>query len=166
MVEVGVYHGGSARFIADTLLASRRRPRLYLCDTFAGHARTDPELDTTHHNAHKFEDANVDDTAAYVADYEKAQVVVGDIVETSEKLAEERFAFVHVDVDVYPATDFCLRFFSPRLAEGAVLVIDDYGFLTCPGSKRAADDFIEDHPEFRLFHLLTGQAIIYQSRAN
>ncbi len=90
--------------------------------------------------------------------------MVGDIIETAPvALAHEpSFALVHVDVDVYPPTEFCLRVFAPRLARGAWLVVDDYGFLTCPGAKKAVDDFIAASPDFGMLHLLTGQAVIYR----
>jgi hypothetical protein len=89
---------------------------------------------------------------------------VSDIVEISPRLDEDSFGFVHLDVDVYPTTVFCLRFFAPRLAEGAVMIIDDYGVITCV--KRAADEFVAEFPQFRLWHLLTGQAILSRIAPN
>jgi predicted O-methyltransferase YrrM len=160
IIEIGTYRGGSARFIAETLQADGRTPVFYVCDTFAGHAQTDPAIDTFHHGVGKFEEVSAEATAQYLSGYPAVRLIVGDIVETSTLLTDESFGFVHLDVDVYPTTAFCLRFFAPRLAADAVMVIDDYGFLTCPGVKRAADDFIAEYPQFRLFHLLTGQAIL------
>lgn len=163
-VEVGTYKGGSARFIAEAFRRAGRQERLYVCDTFTGHPRTDPTLDPTHHGSHKFQDTSAESVAAYLAEYPNVEVVVGDIVETHRLLRRARFGLVHIDVDVYPATDFCLRFFAPRLADGGVIVVDDYGFLTCPGAKRAVDDFIAEGTEFRMFHLLTGQALVFRQR--
>jgi hypothetical protein len=162
MIEIGAYLGGSARFIIDTLQAAGRTPRFYVCDTFAGHADTDAAIDTSHHGADKFERASAQDTSAYLAaaGYPALDLVVGDIVETSAQIDEESFSFVHLDVDVYPTTDFCLRHFAPRLADDALMVIDDYGFITCPGVKRAVDGFVAECPQYRLFHLLSGQALL------
>lgn len=162
IVEVGTYSGGSAKFIGEALRYTGRSPRFYVCDTFNGHPRTDPTIDTVHHGSHKFQDISAEAVAEYLADHSNIEIVVGDIVETSAQLARESFGFVHIDVDVYPATDFCLRFFAPRLASGAVIVVDDYGFLTCPGAKKAVDEFIAQAPDFRLFHLLTGQAVLFR----
>ena len=102
--------------------------------------------------------------AEYLAPHSNVQLVVGDICETAaHQLAHEsEFALVHVDVDVYPATDFCLRFFAPRLARGAFLIVDDYGFTTCPGAKKAVDDFTDAHCEFGMLHLLSGQAVLFR----
>lgn len=163
VVEVGTCRGGSARLISETFKGEGRSPRFYVCDTFAGHPRTDSTFDTVHHGAGKFANASAAETAEYLSGYRNLEILEGDIVETGAQLADESFGFVHVDVDVYPATDFCLRFFAPRLAQAALLVIDDYGFLTCPGAKRAADQFIAEFPDFRLIHLLSGQAIVFRA---
>ncbi len=160
IIEIGSYLGGSARFISETLQASGRAPRFYVCDTFAGHAQTNPTIDTSHHQAGKFEDVSAEANAEYLSGYPALELVVGDIAETGPRLDEDSFGLVHLDVDVYPTTVFCLRFFAPRLAEGAVMVIDDYGVITCPGVKKAADEFVAEFPQFRLWHLLTGQAIL------
>jgi O-methyltransferase len=160
IAEVGVYRGGSARFIGETLRRAGRSPRFYLCDTFTGHPRVDPEIDREAHAHQKFQDTSLEAVRSYLGDFDNIEIIVGDIVETAARLAAESFGFAHIDVDVYPATDFCVRFFAPRLAAGAVMVIDDYGFVTCPGAKKAVDDFIAETPGFRLFHLLSGQALL------
>ena len=36
-------------------------------------------------------------------------------------------------------------------------------FATCPGVKKAVDNFIADSPDFKLFHLLTGQALLFRT---
>lgn len=163
-VEVGTYKGGSAKFIAETLRRAGRAPTFYVCDTFTGHARVDQERDSVHRTATKFLDTSAEDVAAYLAGCNNVQIIAGDIIETSARLAHEHaYGFVHVDVDVYPATDFCLRFFAPRLATGALLIVDDYGFLTCPGAKKAVDDFVAENHAYRLLHLLTGQALVYRA---
>jgi predicted O-methyltransferase YrrM len=160
-IEIGSYRGGSARFIADALAAHGTSVELYVCDTFAGHAEVDPEIDRTHKaSSARWDEASAEEVARYLADRPGVEVVAGDIVETSRSLPDRPYGFVHVDVNVYPATSFCLRHFGVRLAPGATLVLDDYGHTTCPGVKRAADEFIAEFPEFRLWHLLTGQAII------
>ena len=36
------------------------------------------------------------------------------------------------------------------MQRGAVIVYDDYGFPTCPGARKAVDDFFADKPEMPL----------------
>ncbi len=54
---------------------------------------------------------------------------------------DESFAFVHVDVDLYPSVKDALDFFWPRLLNGGIMIFDDYGFPTTPGAKKAIDEF-------------------------
>ena len=67
---------------------------------------------------------------------------------------------VHIDVDVYPVTKFCLEFFADHTIPGSVIIVDDYGFITCKGAKKATDEFVAANPNFKLFHLVTGQALV------
>ena len=70
-----------------------------------------------------------------------------------------RFCFVHVDVDLYEPTLDSLRFFYPRLNPGGMLVCDDYGFESCPGARRAVDEFMAGRPE-AVVHAPTGQCFL------
>jgi hypothetical protein len=64
--------------------------------------------------------------------------VEGDIRETASRFTDQHaFGMVHIDVDVHPITEFCLEFFAPRVVIGATIVVDDYGFKTCKGVKKA-----------------------------
>jgi O-methyltransferase len=161
VIEIGVHRGGSARFIGDTLRAFGRELPFYVCDTFKGHVVVDPEVDGRHAVGKQFSRVDVAQVAEYLQDLPFIRLLEGDIRETSAHMAAEyAFGFVHLDVDVYPVTRFCLDFFGARLVPGAMLVVDDYGFKTCPGAKRAVDEFVAANPRFRLLHLLTGQAVL------
>jgi len=67
---------------------------------------------------------------------------------------------VHVDVDLFEPTAARLEFFYPRLVSGGMIVCDDYGFTTCPGARKACDDFCAKTPQQTVIHLTTGQGII------
>jgi hypothetical protein len=162
VIEVGSYKGGSAKFLAGALKVHQASPRLFVCDTFQGHARVDADIDGPH-AAKGFTATSAEAVAAYLSDYPFVELLVGDIVETSARLQDLVFGFVHIDVDVYPPTAFCLEFFSQRLAPGAWIVVDDYGVVTCPGAQKAVDDFVRDHRSFAKVHLLTGQAIVFRA---
>ena len=76
-----------------------------------------------------------------------------------EAAAEQRFSFVHLDVDLYEPTRDALSFFHPRLVAGGILLCDDDGFLTCPGARRAVDEFVAAIGA-RVVRLPTGQAYL------
>lgn len=68
--------------------------------------------------------------------------------------------FMHLDVDIYESTRCALEFLDHRLVKGGVVVVDDYGFVTCPGVKRAVDEFVLDKPRYFSLQLPTGQNVL------
>jgi len=77
-----------------------------------------------------------------------------------DKVSSRHFSFVHVDVDLYQPTKDSLAFFYPRLVPGGILLCDDYGYHTCPGARKAFDEFAATTPEQSVVHLPTGQGFI------
>jgi O-methyltransferase len=160
VIEIGTYKGGSALFLHDSLRLRGKSNRLYVCDTFKGHPVVEESVDGEHKVYEGFSDVSVEDVEVYLSDCVDLEIVVGNIMETASRIPDKPVGFMHIDVDVYPATKFCLECFCPRLVNGGVAVIDDYGFVTCEGAKIAVDEYVSAHPEFRLFHLTTGQAVL------
>jgi O-methyltransferase len=161
VAEIGVYRGGSAWFVADALRRRGREMPFYVCDTFRGHVEVDEDLDGLHRPGVQFTRVKAEKVAKYLRGFPFVRVEVGDIRETAPTFAAENaFGLVHLDVDVYPITRFCLEFFGPRIVPGGVIVADDYGTTTCEGVKKAVDEFGAANPGFRIFHLLTGQAVV------
>jgi hypothetical protein len=85
----------------------------------------------------------------------------GWIPECFSGVEEHLFSFVHIDVDLFQPSLDSLQFFYPRVVSGGIIVLDDYGFETCPGEKAAADEFMLDKAE-RIVHLPTGQGVIFK----
>ena len=161
VAEVGVYRGGSAWFVAEALRLHGRELRFYACDTFQGHVEVDETIDGLHEAGLQFVEVKVEKVAKYLRRFPFVQVVQGDIRETALTFESERaFGLVHLDVDVYPIMCFCLDFFAPRMAPAGTMVVDDYGTTTCEGVKKAVDEFAARNVNFRVLHLLTGQALV------
>lgn len=159
LAEVGTYRGGSAKFIVDTLRQKGYENPFYIFDTFEGHAVVDESIDGKHRIG-TFEDTSYEKVKAYLS-LPNVIIYKGDFFKTAEHIEKiVNFGMVHIDVDVYPATKFCLDFFASRTIPGSVIIVDDYGFVTCKGAKKATDEFIRSHPNFKLFHLVTGQALV------
>lgn len=51
-------------------------------------------------------------------------------------------------------------FRSPRVVLGATIVVDDYGFTTCRGVKKAVDEFVARSGRFWAMPLLTARAVL------
>jgi hypothetical protein len=159
LAEVGTYRGGSAKFIMETLKQNGHENPFYVFDTFEGHAVVDESIDGEHRIG-TFEDTSYEKVKAYIS---SPNVIIhkGDFLKTAEHIEKiTNFGMVHIDVDVYPATKFCLEFFAGRTIPGSIIILDDYGFITCKGAKKAADEFVGSNPHFKLFHLATGQALV------
>jgi hypothetical protein len=75
------------------------------------------------------------------------------------EVADRRFSFLHIDVDLYQPTLASVSFFYQRMNSGGLMLFDDYGFATCPGARRAIDEFFADKPE-PIIDLPTGQALV------
>jgi len=77
-------------------------------------------------------------------------------------VSNETFRLVHIDVDLYQPTMDSLAFFYPRLSNSGVIVLDDYGFTTCPGAYKAVKTFMsENRLSQHLIMLTTGQGLLF-----
>jgi O-methyltransferase len=163
--ECGVYHGGTAMLLARVLNERRgdRGPRLHLFDTFEGMPETDPQKDR--HRGGDFADSSMARVSARLEESAPGIAVfhIGLIPETFSGLEDHRIAFAHVDVDIFRSVADCCEFIHPRLVPGGFMIFDDYGFPSCPGARKAVDDFFADKAEVPLV-LPTGQAIVFRSR--
>jgi O-methyltransferase len=132
IAEVGVYRGGSARLICEV----RGTRTLYLFDTFEG-------LPVTNHLDSLFGAgqyaASFEAVQAYLSKFPNIHIYKGLFPATSGPVADKRFSFVHLDVDLYQPTRDALDFFYPRLNAGGMFLIHDY--LWAEGVRRAVQEF-------------------------
>ena len=84
----------------------------------------------------------------------------GWIPQTFAGLEKERFAYVHVDVDLYQPVKDSLNFFYERLSPGGIIQIDDYNFLDWPGAHKAVDEFLPKAKPSFFFELPLGGAFL------
>lgn len=158
--ECGVYKGGTAFLIAYTLVnESIEDKRLHLFDTFTGMPAI-AEEEPTGFKEGDFGDTSLDAVNDYLRPFPLVVFHPGVIPETFEEVEDRRFAFVHMDVDLYRTTTDCCNFFYDRMVSGGVIVFNDYGLFYFQNSeKRAVDEFFNDKPETPI-SLPTGQCIV------
>ena len=94
-----------------------------------------------------------------LADFDNYTALAGWIPERFDEVRELEFSFVHVDVDLYEPTRDTIDFFYSRVSSNGIMLFDDYGFKSCPGAKKAIDEFFKTRPE-NVISLPTGQALI------
>ena len=151
MAEVGVYQGCSARIIS---LASDGAP-LHLFDTFAGLPAPDADEHARMRKGHYA--ASLASVKTYLADREQVSFYAGLFPETAQPVADRRFSFVHLDVDLKSSTLGCLEFFYERMLPGGIILTHDYSYLD--GVRAAFDEFLQGRPE-RAIELPSSQAML------
>jgi O-methyltransferase len=167
VAECGVWRGGSvlAMILALQELGVDDRD-VYLFDTFEG--MTEPtEHDVSRHEPPALETwtaareadsvpwdglfrpdvFNEDAVRALVLSSgypeERVHFVRGPVEDTVPGHAPDRLALLRLDTDWYESTRHELEHLYPRLSDGGVLIIDDYGHWE--GSRRAVDEYFGQH---------------------
>lgn len=163
IVEVGVYKGGGSYFISSLLKELfDSKVNLYCVDTFEGHSKID--LKNSNHDVHCpswFSDTTFENVKAYLNDFAFVKVIKNRIQDCEELFEGKIIHFAHLDVDLYQPMLFSLHFFSNKLPQGGIILVDDFGFVTCPGVRKAVSEFMENNPAiFYKFELSTGQCLL------
>lgn len=175
IVECGVWRGGSMMAVAKTLLALNDTSRtLYLFDTFEGMPEP-TEHDVSQSGASaltKFARrarnnqssdwcfASLQDVQAGMASTgypaDKVRFVKGMVEDTLPAQAPERVAVLRLDTDWYESTRHELEQLYPRLAEGGMLIVDDYADWL--GAKKAVDEYLAEHSPALFLHRIDDSA--------
>lgn len=130
--ELGCYRGGSALAMARAAPAKLLR----LFDTFAG-LPADDVGEGIHKQGHFA--APLEGVQKLLAG-QRVEYHVGRFPATAAGLAEERYACVHVDGDLYETTRDAIAYFWPRLVPGGRMVFDDLDWPDTPGVARALQE--------------------------
>jgi O-methyltransferase len=153
--ECGVYEGAGSYLIGGH--AARLGRRHHLFDSFEGLSQPET-IDGTYwrRGAMSVPEERVRER---LKDLDNLHFWRGWIPERFYEVADRRFSFLHIDVDLYQPTLDSIAFFYPRMNRGGLMLFDDYGFATCPGARRAVDEFFVGKPE-PIIDLPTGQAFV------
>lgn len=152
--EAGVYKGGSSMIICE---AKDNRP-LHLFDTFAGL----PDPKTVDRNSSNFSlsagefDVSLDEVKQKLAKYDQVYFYPGFFPDIASPIKNRKFAFVHLDLDLYQSTKDALEFFYPRLNKGGIILTHDFIFR---GVSKAFYDFFDKKQE-SIIRLSTTQGLV------
>ena len=160
--ECGCWSGHSTYIISKILKEFNFKNKFYIFDSFEGGLSDLIEEDQN--LLKKMSKKEIEEQKNYcqssevhvksiLKDFEFIKIFKGWIPEKFHHIDEQRFQFVHLDVDLYEPTRDSLNFFYPRLAEGGMMVCDDYNFSTFPGAKKAWDEYFHDKEKnYKLFY--------------
>ncbi len=159
LVELGVYKGGSAKFLSYLAMKICSHKNLFLLDSFKGLPEINPKYDILKKG--DFGETNFDTVKAFLRNCNNIEILNGFFSNTLHKLQDKLFCFVHIDVDIYSSITECCEFFYPRMINGGIMIFDDYGCVRTPGAKIAVDNFFKDKIEAPIY-LPSGHSIVYR----
>jgi len=159
LAECGSYQGATAYFMAQ----ASTHGRLCLFDSFQGISRPDERDESLGDDIMPWRKGDLSSPEAVVRKnlerFPFVETFAGWIPTRFAEVKDRQFRVVHIDVDLYQPTRESLEFFYPRMVPGGTIVMDDYGLLTCPGARQAADEFAKEQ-DIDILELPTGQGII------
>ena len=158
VVECGVWRGGNVMLAKAASKGSSLARRYYLFDTFAGmsapgdvdiaytgeHASVEFDKGLRHdHNewcyaSREEVECNFADAGLLGEDVIFCQGNVEDTLKDHSNIPEQ-IALLRLDTDWYSSTKIELEMLYPRVVQGGVIIIDDYGHWE--GARRAVDEY-------------------------
>jgi len=174
IAECGVLAGMTTHQICSILVEQRREALVHAFDSYEGlPGRTEADVINQYHPERSLRLSWIGDkwkgvlacpleTAQQnLSEFKFVRYYKGWIPERFDEVAELKFLFVHIDVDLHDPVLESLKFFWPRMLPGGVVVLDDYGFLDWPGTKLATETFCQAQG-LTCLRLPTGQAILFK----
>jgi len=153
-VECGCYKGVTARVIYDAAgLVNHPDRHYYLYDLF------EHDSSMSHHSLPEHSKSLFATTKARFADFPNVTVTQGKVPEVLEDVAPKRIAFMHIDLNNAEGEIGALEVLFERMVPGAVLVLDDYGWLAYRNQKLAEDPWF-DKLGYKVLELPTGQGLL------
>jgi O-methyltransferase len=152
IVEFGCYIGTTSLFLTRVLRQSGKK--LYVYDSFEGL----PEK-TSHDQSPVGQQFKMGELSVaksdFIMQFKKAGLPVPIITKGWFKdVAAHRIpssvSFAYLDGDYYESIQDSLRLIEPRLAEGAVVIVDDYANEALPGAAIAVDEWLTGRPHVRI----------------
>jgi len=152
VIECGSYEGASALALAVLGRLHGKEQKVLMLDTFRG---LPPVGETdAFRRPGEFEPAadqvlRIGSQAAELGVADRIEIHAGLFADSFVRLAQRdlRFAFVHVDANVFEGTDQACTFTLPRVAQGGAVVFDDYNGPFDLGARLAIDRHLAGRPE-------------------
>ncbi len=163
ILEVGVWRGGTAALIASKARMENIEDPVFLADTFTGVVKTGSRDETYRGGEHA--DVSFPDVTHFLYLTMKLEHIFlfkGIFPEqtASQIPADTMFRFCHIDVDAYQSTSDVMQWVWPKMVPGGIVVIDDYGFITCNGVTQFVDEKVRGNHDSKVVHNLNGHAVV------
>jgi antirestriction protein len=159
-VECGTDHGGTAMAVIKYCDLENESRKFYLLDTFQG---LDQELlsESESKSVGKFMNyANVyERVKSNFEKYSFVEIVKGSVPSTLDAIQSKKIAYLHLDMNSATPERAALEALWDRLSDGAVIVLDDYGWPLHIEQKESYDDFFSQVNR-QILRLPTNQGLV------
>jgi len=153
-VECACYKGTTARIVCDAVDFSSHPDRHYYLYDLFDHDPSQPHHAMPEHSKQLFSWVT-----QRFADLPNVTVSQGKVPEVLHDVAPEKIAFMHLDLNNADAEIGALEILFDRMVPGAVLILDDYGWLAYRAQKDAVDPWFAKRG-YRVLELPTGQGLV------
>lgn len=146
--EVGCYRGLSAFVSCSVLQSLGHNTAFHIFDSFEGLSKP-TDVDASVHLPAQYQDASnlfacsEEQVRTNLALFPFVRYHKGWVPDCFGDASHLRFAYVHIDVDLYQPTRDAVAFFWPRLVPGGAMVLDDYGTMFFPGARKGAGEILD-----------------------
>jgi hypothetical protein len=163
-VECGVWRGLLSSSIMRYLDWNSLDRHFYLFDTFRGIDESqlnDEEIlkGNVAHFRHHYQIDIYDDVVENFAEFRNVTLVRGSVPETLSSVAIDKVSYLSIDMNNAAPEIAAANYFWDRLVPGAVILLDDYGFVTYEEQKKAFDKWSAEHG-VPILALPTGQGLM------
>ncbi len=152
-VECACYKGTTARIVCDYLDFGKLDKHYYLYDLFE-HDPTMPHHAMSGHSQELYAT-----TQARFTDLPNVTVTQGAVPAVLHSVAPEKIAFMHIDLNNADAEIGALDLLFDRMSPGAILVLDDFGWVYYHAQHKAETTWFAKRG-YRVLELPTGQGLV------
>ena len=151
-IECGVFKGSSLiRFLTFINLFEKRKRKVYGFDVFgkfpSSKRKEDKKFATRHNkNLGNGTDIKVLENLIKKKKISNFKLIKGNILNTVKIFLKKRRKFkislLHLDLDLYVPTKFCLNEFYPFIVKDGIVILDDYKHVS--GATRAINEYVKE----------------------
>lgn len=153
VVEFGCYEGTTSLFISR-LLQKYPHKSYHVYDSFEGlPEKTQPDASPA---GEQFKAGELNASKAkFIKHFRQANLALpkihkGWFDDLTINDVPETICFAFLDGDFYNSIATSLHLVENRIQPGSIIVVDDYQAEALPGARRAVDEWLRLHPDYRL----------------
>ncbi|MEK7177168.1 MAG: TylF/MycF/NovP-related O-methyltransferase [Patescibacteria group bacterium] len=162
--ECGAWRGLSSFVICSTI--KHQQPEFlgenyHIVDSFEGLSSPTNADGVINISTNKRFACDIDTVQKNLSMFPKIKYHKGWIPEILSGLPEEKYKFVHIDLDLAAPTIGALDYFMSRMLPGGIIVCDDYGGVIWHGMRAEVDKYCKERKISKILELSTGQLVIF-----